>query len=65
MVGEHGHAVTAVHRGGKVFVNGEYWDACSDEELPADAEIEVIGVGEQMRLQVKARAAIPAERSRS
>jgi len=65
MVGEHGHAVTAVHRGGKVFVNGEYWDACADEAIPADTEIEVIGVGEQMRLQVKARATISSERSLS
>ncbi len=65
MIGAHGQAVTAVQRSGKVFVNGEYWDASADEELPAGTEIEVTGLGEQMTLQVKARVTPPAERNRS
>jgi membrane-bound serine protease (ClpP class) len=54
MVGERGQAVTDVHAAGKVFVHGEYWDAVAVEPLPAGSEIEVVGVGEQMRLQVRA-----------
>jgi membrane-bound serine protease (ClpP class) len=53
MVGEHGQAVTAVHASGKVFVHGEYWEACADEPIAAGADIEVVEVGEQMRLQVR------------
>ena len=56
MVGEHGQAVTAVHASGKVFVHGEYWEACADEPIAAGADIEVVEVGEQMRLQVRALA---------
>jgi membrane-bound serine protease (ClpP class) len=54
MVGEHGQAVTAVHASGKVFVHGEYWEASAGEPVPAGAEIEVVAVGEQLRLQVRA-----------
>lgn len=54
LAGEHGETVTAVDGAGKVFVNGAYWDAWADEELPAGAEIEVVEVGEQMRLRVRA-----------
>jgi membrane-bound serine protease (ClpP class) len=56
MVGERGRAVTDVHASGKVFVHGEYWDAAADAAVPAGSDIEVIGVGEQMRLQVRAVA---------
>ena len=54
LAGEHGHAVTAIAAGGSVFVHGEYWDAYSDNPIPEGAEIEVIGLGDQMRLQVRA-----------
>jgi membrane-bound serine protease (ClpP class) len=54
MVGEHGQAVTAVHATGKVFVHGEYWEAVAAVPVPAGSEIEVVGVVEQMRLQVRA-----------
>ena len=54
LAGEHGQAVTAVGDSGTVFVNGEYWDASADEELPAGAEVEVIDIGKQMRLKVRA-----------
>jgi len=56
MVGEHGRAVVAVHATGKVFVHGEYWEAFAAEPIPEGAEIEVVAVGEQMRLQVRAAA---------
>jgi len=56
MAGEHGRAVTAVHGAGKVFVHGEYWDAYADEPVAEGAEIEVVGVGAGMRLQVRVAA---------
>jgi len=56
MVGEHGQAVTAVHAAGKVFVHGEYWEAFASEPVPEGADIEVVGVGEQMRLEVRVLA---------
>lgn len=56
MVGEQGKAVTAVHEAGQVFVHGEYWDAYADEPVAEGDDIEVIGVGERMRLQVRAMA---------
>lgn len=54
MVGERGRAITPVHDAGQVFVHGEYWDAYAEEPLAQGAEIEVVGVGERMRLQVRA-----------
>ena len=54
MIGEHGRAVTEVHARGSVFVHGEYWEACAAEPVPEGAEIEVVDVGEQMRLKVRA-----------
>ena len=39
---------------GQVLVHGEYWDACADEPVAAGAEIEVVAVGEQLRLKVQA-----------
>lgn len=54
MVGERGRAITRVHDAGQVFVHGEYWDAYAEEPLAQGAEIEVVGVGERMRLQVRA-----------
>jgi membrane-bound serine protease (ClpP class) len=54
LLGEHGQTVTTVHAAGKVFVNGEYWDAFADQELPAGVEVEVVEVGGQMRLRVRA-----------
>jgi membrane-bound serine protease (ClpP class) len=54
LVGEHGRALTAVHTTGQVFVHGEYWDAYADTVVPEGAEIEVVGVAEQMRLQIRA-----------
>jgi membrane-bound serine protease (ClpP class) len=54
MLGEPGLALTAVHATGRVLVHGEYWDACADEPVAAGADIEVVEVGERMRLKVQA-----------
>jgi membrane-bound serine protease (ClpP class) len=56
LVGEHGRAVTAVAAAGRVFVHGEYWDAYAAVPVPEGAEIEVVDLGEQMRLEVRAIA---------
>ncbi|NJC88116.1 MAG: nodulation protein NfeD [Desulfuromonas sp.] len=56
MIGERGRAITAVHKEGRVFVHGEYWDAYADEPVEEGAEIEVVVVGEQMRLKVRTSA---------
>jgi membrane-bound serine protease (ClpP class) len=61
LVGEHGRALTMVHTTGQVFVHGEYWDAYADMVVPAGAEIEVVGVAEQMRLQVRAKSTSVAD----
>ena len=61
MVGEQGRAVTAVaSSGGRVYVHGEYWDACADELIPEGAHIVVVAVGEQMRLKVRAHQGVIA-----
>jgi membrane-bound serine protease (ClpP class) len=65
MIGEHGRAVTAVHASGKVFVHGEYWDAVADQLVAAESEIEVVGIGEQMCLRVRAVAPPVAGRANS
>ncbi len=57
LVGERGRSVTAIALEGKVFVHGEYWDAYSEAPVPEGAEVEIVAVGERMRLQVRAVAA--------
>jgi membrane-bound serine protease (ClpP class) len=54
LVGEHGRAMTAVSQSGRVFVHGEYWDAFAREPVAEGGEIEVVAVGERMRLEVRA-----------
>ena len=52
--GELGHAVTAIHEAGTVFVHGEYWDAFSEELIESDASVEVVRLAPNMRLEVRA-----------
>jgi membrane-bound serine protease (ClpP class) len=52
IVGEIGLAKTDLSPNGSVFVHGEYWNAVSDEEIPAGSKIEVIAV-EGMKMKVK------------
>ncbi|HKK01386.1 MAG TPA: NfeD family protein, partial [Desulfuromonadales bacterium] len=54
MTGERGRAVSDVHSGGRVFVHGEYWDACSREPITEGETIEVVRVEKGMlRLEVR------------
>ncbi|MBI2354952.1 MAG: nodulation protein NfeD [Deltaproteobacteria bacterium] len=52
LLGEQGRAESEVSEEGKVFVNGEYWDAWSDEPIAAGTKVVVEAV-EGMRLKVK------------
>jgi membrane-bound serine protease (ClpP class) len=44
MVGHEGIAVSDVHAGGKVLVDGEYWEAMSDLPIKAGDKIRVVGL---------------------
>ncbi len=44
MIGEEGDAITEVHKDGKVFVKGEYWNAFSRELVEKSKKVRVIGV---------------------
>ena len=52
LIGMVGRADTALAPEGRVFVRGEYWNARSDEEIPASSRVEVLGV-EGMKLRVR------------
>ena len=43
MIGEQGIAKTEVHKGGTVFVHGEYWNAKADGEIPVGEKVKVVG----------------------
>jgi membrane-bound serine protease (ClpP class) len=44
IVGEVGTVKSAIDPEGKVFVHGEYWNALSDEAIPAGTEVKVVEV---------------------
>ncbi len=44
MIGARGQAVSRIEQNGKVFINGEYWDAFSDEVIEEGAEVIVTRV---------------------
>lgn len=52
LVGMLGRSDTVLSPEGRVFIRGEYWNARSDEDIPADAQVEVTAV-EGMRLRVR------------
>ena len=52
LVGMVGRCETPLQPEGRVFVRGEYWNASSDEQLPAEVKVEVMAV-EGMRLRVR------------
>ncbi len=54
MIGEQGRAVTVIHEQGRVFVHGEYWDAFSLDAIPEGTAVEVVAMGPQMKLEVRA-----------
>lgn len=62
LVGERGRTVTAVDGSGKVFVNGEYWDAYADQPLADGTTIEVVAVGERLRLKVRAISSVATDK---
>jgi membrane-bound serine protease (ClpP class) len=53
MVGDQGEAVTDIHRDGKVFVHGEYWQAYAVVPIARGEMVEVVCIGNNMRLEVK------------
>jgi membrane-bound serine protease (ClpP class) len=53
MIGEQGEALTAIEVEGRVFVHGEYWRAWSREPIAKGETVEVVRIGENMRLEVK------------
>ncbi len=53
MTGERGKAVSEVGEKGRVFVHGEYWDAWSESPIAPGETVEVVRVGEGMRLEVR------------
>ncbi len=54
MVGETGVAKTDVHRAGRVFVHGEWWNARSDEPIAEGQPVRVVGM-DGLLLKVQAR----------
>lgn len=52
MVGEKGTAYTALAPAGQVYVQGEYWEAVSEEPVAAGEAVEVVAV-ENLKLRVR------------
>ena len=62
MIGEIGRVVRGIEDGqGKVFVHGEYWRASADRPLPVGTEVEILAIGEGMKLVVKPAGQPPAQ----
>lgn len=56
MLGKTVLAVTAINaQGGKIFVEGEYWNAVSDSPVEEGTQIEIVGI-EGLTLRVKPKA---------
>lgn len=53
LIGESGNAVSDIHLSGKVYINGEYWDAVSDELIGKGERVRVEKTLEGFRLKVK------------
>ena len=53
LMGEAGNAVSDIHESGKVYINGEYWDAVSDEPIAKGERVRVVESLEGFRLKVK------------
>ena len=52
LVGEIGTAKTEILQEGKVFIHGEYWNACSDEVIPEGEKVRVLKVyGLRMKVE--------------
>ena len=53
LMGEAGNAVSDIHASGKVYINGEYWDAVSDEPIGKGERVRVVEALEGFKLKVK------------
>lgn len=56
LVGAHARTVSSLSPRGKVFVQGEWWNAVAEAEVPAGVEVEVVAV-DGMTLHVRATGA--------
>ena len=54
MIGEVGEALESIHDQGKVFVHGEYWQACSDQPIAAGTKIKIVQLLDGLILKVEA-----------
>jgi membrane-bound serine protease (ClpP class) len=61
LVGQVGTAATDLDLRGRVFVQGEYWDAQGSEFTPQGAEVRVTGI-ENLRIRVETLEPGPGER---
>jgi len=52
-VGKEGTAVSEIHAAGKVYIDGEYWDAVSDEPVGKGEKVAVVEALKGFRLKVK------------
>ncbi len=53
LVGKEGGAVSEIHAAGKVFIDGEYWDAVSDEPVQKGDRVRVTEALSGFKLKVK------------
>jgi membrane-bound serine protease (ClpP class) len=53
MIGEVGDVINSIDGTGKIYVQGEYWDAQSDEIINKGEKVEIIEVVSNMKLKVK------------
>lgn len=53
LVGKEGGAVTEIHAAGKVYIDGEYWDAFSDEPVRKGERVVVTEALSGFKLKVK------------
>ncbi len=63
MIGEVGEAIESIDTSGKVFVHGEYWQACSDNHIPEGTAIRVVQLLEGLKLKVEAVGSAPAKKA--
>ncbi len=53
LIGKEGVATTNIERSGKIFIQGEYWDAESDEAIDKGSKVRVVEIKDNFRLKVK------------
>lgn len=53
MVGVRGEAITDFDGQGQIFVHSEYWTAISNDPIAKGDQVEIVGMLDQMKLEVK------------